>query len=222
MRESLLLTSLFTVATLVLMSSQAIAAPLDWGYQLNAADEACPPGKKLINITRKISGSLDSGTGNSDYGNAYWATSNYIQQIQVVEIGTDEFCARVTTRGDFESVGGDGPGCSEEDNCGTADGRLEASVVGTFQGGATQIIYGVFNPGQNRTKGSIGKYDADCNPETGLCPGGGGSVFNSWIDDYYEAGFRRTYLWWGWVYHGGNNGSWVNATGGNQGNITGE
>ena len=29
-----------------------------------------------------------------------------------------------------------------------------------------------------------------------------------------------TLQWWGWIYHGGNNGAWVNSIGGNQGDIT--
>ena len=30
----------------------------------------------------------------------------------------------------------------------------------------------------------------------------------------------ETPQWWGWIYHGGNNGAWVNSSAGNQGDIT--
>ena len=29
-----------------------------------------------------------------------------------------------------------------------------------------------------------------------------------------------TLQWWGWIYHGGNNGAWANSISGNQGDIT--
>jgi hypothetical protein len=44
-----------------------------------------------------------------------------------------------------------------------------------------------------------------------------------WRSDYFTgvSGFAFD-EWWGWVYHAGNNGSWVNAIDGNEGNITGQ
>ncbi len=164
--------------------------------------------------------SLDSGTGTNIHGARWWATSEYIQNIQVVETASDEFCATVTSQGSFESVGGEGPGCTGELEC----GLLEAGVVGTFQGGLTITFpAGEFNIDGLRTRGSIGTLDADCNESVKLaddpCPGGG---FYTWMSDYF--GITKSdasFLWWGWVYHAGNNGSWVNSSDGNEGNITG-
>lgn len=201
--------------------SQVDAAPranLNWGYNLSASETACGNGKEILNVKRKIENTLDSGTGTNDYGNVWWAKTNYIQHIRVFDLGGGNFCATIKTQGDFESVGGDGPGCNTDSNCGTPDGRIEAGVFGTFHGGATISFSGVFTPGDLKVKGNIGTLDNGCDASTG-CPKSG---FNAWLDDYFTAVSDMTYDWWGWVYRAGDNGTWVNAASGNEGNITGE
>jgi hypothetical protein len=32
-----------------------------------------------------------------------------------------------------------------------------------------------------------------------------------WINTYLEPGATFMLEWWGWIYHGGQNGTWVNA-----------
>jgi hypothetical protein len=187
---------------------------------LNASETACPSGKKVLDVVRKVTNSLDSGTGSNDYGYVWWATIDYIQQIKVIETAPGEFCATVKSQGSFESVGGDGPGCVNDSNCGSPAGRLEAGVVGTFQGGATISFTGVFSPGDQRTKGNIGTLDHGCDAST--AGGCGGPGFTAWRDDYFTGVSGFSFDWWGWVYHAGNNGSWVNAASGNEGNITGD
>lgn len=226
MKKQLILAAIAIVASFLFMSGQAIAAPkgtvhLNWGQYLNSGDTACPSGKLLINVTRKVINSLDSGTGLSDNGNEWWATSEFNQHIKVFET-ENGFCATVTYKGKFESVGGDSPGCNLEGikNCGEDEGRLEAGVTGTFQGGYTRNLTGEFNP-TLRTRGNLGTVDPKCDAVTGSCDF---SPSRAWIDDYFDGGSWGAYLWWGWVYHAGKNGSWVNAQDppGNQGNITGD
>ncbi len=192
---------------------------LNWGKYLNSGDTACPSGKPLINVTRKVINSLDSGTGLSDNNNVWWATSYYNQHIKVVAT-EDGFCATVTYEGKFESVGGDGPGCALDSNCGEPEGRLEAGVTGTFQGGFTRNLTGEFDP-QEPTRGNLGTVNPNCVAVAGSCDF---SPSRAWIDDYFNNGVWGSYLWWGWVYHAGKNGTWVNATDppGNQGNIAGD
>lgn len=209
----------------MLMSPPASAEPaadpgehLNWGHQLSATEEACPPGDQVLKVVRKVINSLDSGEGLNDFGAVWWAYSDYVQHIRVVETESGVFCATLKSQGSFESVGGDGPGCITEGNCDVPEGRLEAGVVGTFQGGAINTFTGSFDPGGMRTKGSIGTLDGDCNATTG-CPG---PVFWAWQSDYFTGVAANAYPWWGWVYHAGNNGSWVNPITGNEGNILGE
>jgi hypothetical protein len=171
-------------------------------------------------VVRKVTNSLDSGTGANDYGSVRWAYIDYVQHIQVVETDTDTFCATVKSQGSFESVGGDRPGCVNDGDCGDAAGRLEAGVVGTFQGGLTNTFTGTFSPGGMRTKGSIDALDHDCDASTaGGCTAPG---FSAWRADYFTGVAGSSLPWWGWVYHAGNNGSWVNKFDGNEGNIKGE
>jgi hypothetical protein len=210
---------------MVLASSPASAAPsehLNWGHQLNATETACPSGKPILNVSYRIMNSLDSGTGLNDFGAVWWAMQDYVLQVQVVQTGASAFCARVKTQGNIESVGGDGPGCLEQANCGSSSGRLEPDVIGTFQGGYTENFTGTFSPAGKRTNGSVGTFDRNCDPASpnGDCSGPGVA---GWLNDYFTgvSGFDFD-EWWGWVYHAGNNGSWVNKIDGNQGNITGQ
>ena len=202
----------------------ASAAPgqhLNWGHQLRASETSCPSGDKVLNVVYKITNSVDSGTGTNDFDAVWWAVIDYVLHVQVVELDSGSFCATVKTQGSFESVGGDGPGCVNDSNCGMLEGRLEPGVVGTFQGGGTRTFTGEFSPGSMRTKGSIGTFDHDCDPEVsgGDCDGAGVS---RWLDLYFTNVQDLSYEWWGWVYHAGNNGSWVNKIDGNEGNITGD
>ena len=225
------LATLATIAALaggaMLMSSPASAEPaadpgqhLNWGHQLSAADEGCPPGDQVLKVVRKVINSLDSGTGANVFGFVWWANIDYVQHIQVVETEPETFCATVKSQGSFESVGGDGPGCVNDSNCGLLVGRLDTGVVGTFQGGATYTFTGTFSPGSMRTKGSIGTFDHGCDALTAAgCTVAG---FSAWRGEYFTGVAGVALPWWVWVYHAGNNGSWVNAAPGNTGNILGD
>jgi hypothetical protein len=223
MSGQVLKTIVVIVGALALVSLQASASPgnhLNWGYQLSASEEACPAGDQVLKVVRKVVNTVDSGTGDNDYGHRWWANSEYVQHIQVVETAPGTFCATLKSQGSFESVGGDGPGCAHNGNCGSPEGRVEPGVVGTFQGGMIQTFTGTFAPGSLRTKGSIGTLDHGCDVSTaGGCTSPG---FSRWQDEYFTSIENLSYVWWGWVYHAGNNGSWVNKTDGNEGNITGE
>jgi hypothetical protein len=220
---------LAAVATLacaaMLTSPQASAAPgphLNVGHNLRASETSCPSGRKLLNIVYKITNSVDSGTGTNDSGAPWWATIDYVAQVQVVELGPNEFCATVKDQGSFETVGGDGPGCANDASCGQPEDQVEAGVIGTVHGGDTENFTGTFTPGGNRTKGSIGTFDHNCDPSTpgGDCDGAG---VTRWLGLYFTGATDFNFdEWWGWVYHAGNNGTWVNAIDGNDGNITGD
>ncbi len=199
------------VLFLILTSPFAFAAPnehLDWGAQLHSGASSCPSGTLVINAVQKVVNDIDSGTA----GN-YWAFDEYVRHIQVVDTGAG-FCATVSYQGSFTSIAGDSPGA------GYTYATIGDGVVGTFQGGYVATFTGTLksNPSK-RSKGSIGTYDYECNASTGDCPE---RVF--WATLYFDsaddfADFAQ--IWWGWVYHAGNNGSWTNAITGNSGDITG-
>jgi hypothetical protein len=140
MKKQMIFATIVTIAGFLFMSGQVVAGPantLNWGHQLNATETACPTGIKVLDISYKLSNSLDSGTGLNNCGTAWWAVTDYVLQVKVVDLGGNQYCATVKNQGSFESVGGDGPGCAENSNCGLLEGYLELGIVGTFQGGHT-------------------------------------------------------------------------------------
>jgi hypothetical protein len=126
----------------------------------------------------------------------------------VVQLGPSTFCATVKYQGHFTTIAGTAP---------EGTGTVGAGVVGTFEGGYVSTVFTatlVSHPMQ-RAMGSIGTFDYKCNA-SGNCPG-----YSSWTAFYFTAISGFDLAWWGWVYHGGNNGSWVNSITHNSGNITG-
>jgi hypothetical protein len=199
------LVALAGLTAAAVVGSSANANPnekhLNWGQSLSASDTACPAGSPLINVNQKISNDIDSGVlGNN------WAYDDIVRHITVVSLGSNNYCASVQYQGSFTTVNGSSPG---------GTGTIADGVIGTFQGGYTADFTGTFNP-IVKTKGSIGSVDYACNAATGVCPG-----YVDWTTQFFTGvgGFNQ--VWWGWVYHAGNNGNWINALSGNSGDITG-
>ena len=168
----------------------------------------CDPssGKLVINVTQQVTGDIDSGCA----GN-YWAYDEYNKHMQVWQVAPNSFCVDVRYLGSFTTVAGPSPGT------GCAGGAIiTADIEGTFEGGYKASVTGTLKAAPSkRTKGNIGQIDYAYDASTGVC-----ANQISWLTYYFNPGYNFQYHWWGWVYHGGNNGSWVNAVTGNQGDIT--
>lgn len=192
------------IVTMCFFAGSLMAGPerLNFGKQLNASQ--CNGGGKLVvNVVQRVINNADSGVTTP-----VWAFDEFTRQIQVWQTGADTFCATVKYQGSFVTIAGPSP---------MGLGVIEAGIKGTFEGGYTAPISGKLKatPGAN-TKGNIGTVDYACDA-AGACPG---AFF--WADLYFETGdpgFVFDQPWWGWIYHGGNNGTWVNASGGNSGDI---
>jgi len=199
--------SLVRVAVCLLIPVVGFAAPhehLNWGSQTSQAQ--CGPGPLVINVVQKVVNDDDSGVG----GNA-WAKDDFVRQIQVVQTGVGTFCATVSYQGTFTTLAGLSP-----QNTGT----IAAGVLGAFQGGYISNFTATLSANPTaRRQGNIGTYDYQCDGSFN-CPG-----YVDWTTLYFNngAGAAVDFGWWGWVYHAGNNGSWVNeiAPPGNSGDITG-
>ena len=120
-------------------------------------------------------------------------------------MGAERFCALVRYQGSFLATGTSDP---------NGGATLDAGVDGTFEGGDRLV----FNADENFTAPTRGHV------ETVAVSAGA----TDWMQLYFtnigvgEVPGIPVPEWWGWVYHGGHNGTWVNAAGGNvQGNITG-
>lgn len=181
-----------------------MAAPsehLNSGQQLHSGAQACPSGSLVINVVHKVTNDADSGVA----GNA-WASDDYVRQIQVVQVTPGTYCATVKYQGNFTTYTGRSP---------QNTGDIDAGIVGTFDGGYTSTVF----PGTLQTspahkvKGSIGTFDYDCDGAFD-CPG-----YFDWVNTYFSSTAGFELAWWGWIYHGGQNGTWVNSVDGNSGDI---
>jgi hypothetical protein len=93
-------------------------------------------------------------------------------------------------------------------------GTLDGDEDGTFQGGYRATIAGTLLSSPTwKTTGMVGTFDYECDI-SGVC-----SNYVSWVAKYFNGGAVFTYEWWGWIYHGGKHGTWVNSSDGNAGDI---
>jgi hypothetical protein len=88
------------------------------------------------------------------------------------------------------------------------DPLIAAGIDGSFEGGYRLVFNAdeIASPAY-KTRGHIGTF-------------AGPIDLYDWRAAYYTNVGSDDLQWWGWVYHGGNNGAWVNAVIGNQGDIT--
>lgn len=189
------------VAVVVLfLPVMALAAPtsphLNWGTELNQGE--CEQGTLVINVSDKITDNPDSG----EAGNI-WALDNVNRQIQVREVSVDTFCVVVQYQGKFVTVAGRSPG--DTDNIG-------AGITGNMHGGYRVTITGTLKSDLPRTRGNIGSFEYD--------PAVSEFFIRSWANKYFENGWTYSFAYWGWIYRAGKNGTWVNASTGNEGDIT--
>ena len=176
----------------------ADAPTLNVGSNLSAV--ACG-GDLIVNVTEKIRNDADSAVGGT-----YWALDNITRQIRVYQTAPGTFCATIRDRGTFTTFAGVSP---------AGTGTVSAGVVGHFNGGYRATFSGIFTAAM-ATHGSIGTVDYNCDVN-GVCPG-----YRNWTTFYFGAsGASLNLVWWGWIYHTPENGTWLNALSGNLGNITG-
>lgn len=192
-------------AALLFFAASAGAAPasLNWGAEVNAG-RCETTGSPVVNVNYKVVDSVDSGLA------GYWASEDYNKQVQLWDQGGGVYCAVVSYLGHFTGIAGQqSPGNTE---------TLDGNERGAFQGGYDMTITGELLAEPTwPTRGQIGAIDYECTTPVGFIVSCPGSV--NWIDQYFEPGYGTAYEWWGWVYHGGRYGTWVNSSDGNAGEI---
>lgn len=198
--------AVFLVVGLVGTSGSVGAAPPNTGASERNPGQCDTRGNPEINITREVINSLDTGTGDE----FAWATSEYRQQVKVYEQEVDEeapdvFCVVTGYEGEFEAIEGhDSPGARYDDE---GNNTLEGDERGRFDGGAHWVFEGELKDDPDaRTRGFVGTDDHDCDID-GTCDGDGAF---GWVGDYFESLDGVSAQWWGWIYHGGPHGTWVN------------
>jgi len=174
---------------------------LNWGSQLNPSD--CPDdGYRYldVNVTGQVSNDADQAPG----GN-YWARLEYNRHIQVWKIGVapppssgERFCVLVKYQGSWTTIAGASPGGS---------GMIPAGIDGTFQGGYRAVVVGVLNEtGNPRLRGRAPTVDRGWSGLPYASP-----ALDDWIDRFFLPGSVATPVWWGWIYHGGPNSTFVHT-----------
>lgn len=191
------------IVTVGFLGGCLMAAPADhlnFGKQINAS-QCNAGGKMVINVVQRIINDADSG-----FASPVWAYDDLTRQIQVWQTGANTFCATVKYQGSWTTIAGPSP---------MGLGTIDAGIAGTFEGGYTSTAFtGTLKAAPlASTRGNIGTFDYACD-NAGNCPG---AFF--WGDLYFDGVAGFDLAWWGWVYHGGNNGSWVNASTGSSGDI---
>ena len=210
---------LIALTALTLIGSPLVAAAqapsLNWGSHVNPARCPTEQGYRYleINVTRKVENDF-ALTDALDIMSRPWAAREFNQHIQVWKVGVtggtgERFCALVRYQGSFTTP-------SPSDSTGPNSPAESQNILGgsdrSFEGGYLLVFDAEERPIPTyKTQGHIGTFR-----ETPAAP----LPLDDWHAFYFmnvaAVGFPQ---WWGWIYHGGHNGAWVNSIEGNQGDI---
>jgi hypothetical protein len=197
MRKSMFAVALAFALVFILTVGMANASPslkFNWGSQTGPASNGPPAGAKLVvNINMQVSGDPDSGTAGNN-----WAVDEYNKHIQVWDLTGGKFYVDVKYVGSFTTVAGASP------NANVTSGTVAEGIDGNMEGGYQATITGTLQTGI-KTKGNLGQFVYPNLPD--------------WLGQFFGAGATFEYIWWGWQYHTAQNGTWVNASTGNSGDI---
>lgn len=201
--KKLILGIALSIVVLGLTSTVVLAD--EGAFKKELSKSACSNalGNPVINVEQKVKNDADSGVG----GN-YWALDNYERHIRVYKTTVvNKYCALVEYEGKFVTFAGASP-----QNTGT----VGAGVKGEMNGGYRATFDATLKATPSKPKfGNLGKFDYQCDV-LGNCPGR-----VSWLGFYFDNVNNFDQPFWGWKYKTGHNGSWVNASTGNSGDITG-
>jgi hypothetical protein len=173
----------------------AMAAPPIDRHQLSGS--TCAGGTQVVNVTMTITNDADSAV----WGGT-WAIDNFNKSLQIWDEGGGSFCVLASYNGSFVTNGNPSP----QGNQSLAPG-ITGSMSGGYSGTFTNAI---FAPnGSLATNGNLGTFDASQAP--------------NWIGAYFSPSGSQVLdqNYWGWIYHTAQNGTWVNDSRGNTGDITG-
>lgn len=162
----------------------------------------CVSGTLVVNVNYTLTNDYDSGFG----GNA-WANDTIDRHLQVWQTAPGTFCATIEDHGTFSTFAGTSP---------SGTSTVSAGVTGAIIGGyVTKPFTGTFAPGSYATRGNLGTFDLQCDASFN-CTGAHPSFLS-----YFSSAPAWDYAFWGWVYRAGSHGTWLNASTGSSGDITG-
>lgn len=186
--------ALTSVLAFLFATVPAFAAPsvhTNFGKTVNAS--SCDTsGSPVVNVTYKVTNDPDSGVVVP-----VWATDAFTKRLQIWQQADGTFCAIAKYEGQFVTNGTGSP---------ETGAPLTAGIRGSFEGGYTAFFDGTLNP--NPAYPTFGNLSTFAYPPI------------DWLGTYFTGNTYENLPYWAWTYHAGNNGSWVNASTGNHGDIT--
>ena len=190
-------------------ADRADAAPnvahLSWGSQLNPSD--CPDDQNYRYLEVNVTGQVSNDADQAPAGN-YWARLEYNRHIQVWKVGIvvdpppagERYCVLVKYQGSWLTT-------NNAMRPGNSALTLPAGIEGTFQGGYRAIVIGVLREdGSVKLRGRAPTVDRGWSGLPYASP-----AQDDWIDRFFSSYTSVTPVWWGWIYHGGPNSTFVNA-----------
>ena len=163
----------------------------DYGSRESGSSQHRQPGLQGVRIGSGVHYTYTSP--DSGLGGNDWANDTINRQLQIWKVAGG-YCASVSDQGSFVTVAGTSPG---------GTGTVSTGISGKLKGGyTTTLLTGTFAPNLP-TRGDLGTFDLNNRPS------------------FMSYGLSGGLADWGWVYQTQNNGTWINASSGNSGNITG-
>jgi len=157
----------------------------------------------LVNVHFTVVNDADSGTAGNE-----WANNTLHRTLKIWQEKDRSYCAVVGDTGSFVTLDGQSP-----NNTGT----VAAGIKGRMQGGYVATFAGtLISSPAYATRGNLGSFDYKCT-DVSQCTGTRPS-FLDYVDLTPSTSYE--YKAWGWIYRTAKNGTWVNQSSGNAGDIT--
>jgi hypothetical protein len=157
-----------------------------------SAEQCQSPGSHVVvDVTYRLTNDYDSGFG----GNA-WANDTVQRHLVIWQHRDGTFCARADDHATFVTFAGVSP---------SGNSTVGAGITGEFHGGyVTNFFVGTLNAKPPyATHGELGTFDLHCT-DAYTCPGAHPSYTS-----YFSSSTGDTLAHWGWIYHAGRNGTWL-------------
>lgn len=185
---------IIAVAALALAANATASPGLKLDRQAIGTHVCDAPGAALlVDVRFTLVNDYDSGFA----GNA-WANDTIDRHLRVWSEQDGTYCAVTDDHGSFVTFAGPSP---------SGLSTVPAGIRGKLEGGyATTMFSGTFAPSL-ATRGSLGTFDLACT-DAYTCPGAHPSYRS-----YFASTAGDDLAGWGWIYHAGRNGTWLNEAG---------
>jgi hypothetical protein len=182
---------LLGIGALSLVATAAAAPGLKLDKHAIAARQCDGQGtKQLVDVHYNLVNDYDSGFA----GNA-WANDTINRHLRIWREADGTFCANVQDDGSFVTFAGPSP---------SGLTKVSAGIHGNIDGGyVTTMFTGTFTPSLP-AHGNLGTFDLRCS-DAYTCPGAHPSYRS-----YFSSTTGDDFANWGWIYHAGRNGVWLN------------